>query len=81
MALELGDTAYQPTEYDFKVKTEDEALKNVDALVILTKQKGIIFDDFEHMKKVMNDNPVVIDTKNVINEIEAKKYGIKWWRI
>ena len=81
MALELGDTAYQPTEYDFKVKTEDEALKNVDALVILTKQKGIIFDDFEHMKKIMNDNPVVIDTKNVINEIEAKKYGIKWWRI
>ena len=81
MALELGDTAYQPTEYDFKVKTEDEALKNVDALVILTKQKGIIFDDFEHIKKIINDNPVVIDTKNVINEIEARKHGIKWWRI
>ena len=70
-----------PTEYDFKVKTEDKALKNADALVILTKQKGIIFDDFEHIKKIINDNPVVIDTKNVINEIEARKHGIKWWRI
>ena len=81
MALELVATAYQSTEYDFKVKTEDEVLKNADALVILTKQEGIIFDDFEHMKKIMNDKLVVIGTKNVIYEIEAKKCEIKWWRI
>ncbi|WP_243120219.1 nucleotide sugar dehydrogenase [Caloramator sp. E03] len=42
-----------PTEYEFKVKTQDEALKDADAVVILTKQKGISFDDYEYMAKQM----------------------------
>ncbi|SKA88635.1 UDP-N-acetyl-D-mannosaminuronic acid dehydrogenase [Caloramator quimbayensis] len=70
-----------PTEYDFKVKMQDEALKDADAVVILTKQKGITFDDYEYMAKLMKNRPVIIDTKNIINETEAKKYGFKWWRI
>lgn len=70
-----------PTEYYFKVKNQEEALKDADAVLILTKQKGMIFDDYEQMAKLMKKSPVIIDTKNVINEIEAKKYGFKWWRI
>ncbi|WP_080348178.1 MULTISPECIES: nucleotide sugar dehydrogenase [Clostridium] len=70
-----------PTSYDFKVDTQDEALKDADAVLILTKQHAINFNYCEHMSKMMKDKPVCIDTKAVISQVEAKKYGIRCWRI
>lgn len=70
-----------PTDYDFKVKTQEEALKNADAIIVLAKQNDIEFDDFEYMNKLVNKDAICLDTKAVINVIEAKKYGIKVWRI
>ena len=84
MEAEIKVSAFDPlvtTEYDFKVKTEEEALKNADAVLILAKQNYMNFDDCEHMAKLMNENPVCLDTKAVINAVEAKKYGFLYWRI
>lgn len=70
-----------PTEYDFKVKSQEEALANADAVIILTKQKDIIYDTCEHMAKVMAEKAVCIDCKAVISKSEAEKCGIRYWRI
>ncbi|NFA42786.1 nucleotide sugar dehydrogenase [Clostridium botulinum] len=70
-----------PTNYDFKVDSQDEALKDADAVLILTKQHEIDFDNFEHMSNFLKENSIFIDTKAVVNKREAEKYGIKVWRI
>ncbi len=70
-----------PTKYDFKVDTQDEALKDSEVVLVLTKQYNIELDDFEHMSKLLKDKAICIDTKAVVNGAEAKKYGIKVWRI
>lgn len=69
-----------PTNYDFKVKTEDEALKNADAVVTLTKQQGINFE-VKNMVNLMNDNPVCVDGKAVIDGELTGKLGMEYWRI
>jgi UDP-N-acetyl-D-mannosaminuronic acid dehydrogenase len=70
-----------PTMYDFKVFSQDEALKDADAVMILTKQDGMNFEDLEYMSRVLNKNAVLLDTKAVINIKQAEKYGIDVWRI
>ncbi|MCW7997990.1 nucleotide sugar dehydrogenase [Clostridium sp. cpc1] len=70
-----------PTHYDFKVGTQDESLKDADAVMVLTKQHEIDFTDCEHIAKIMKERPICIDTKNVIDKIQAKKYGIELWKI
>ena len=70
-----------PTEYSFKVKSQKEALANADAVIILTKQKEIVYDSCEHMMKVMAEKAVCIDCKAVINRSEAEKCGMVYWRI
>jgi UDP-N-acetyl-D-mannosaminuronic acid dehydrogenase len=76
--------AYDPvvlSQYSFKVKTQQEAIANADAVIILTKQKEIIYDSCEHMMKVMAEKAVCIDCKAVINRSEAEKCGMVYWRI
>ena len=69
------------SEYEFKIKTQDEALDGADAILILTKQQEIYFNDVEHIVKKMNEYPVCIDAKAAIDKEEALKYGLKYWRI
>ncbi|MFC0904972.1 nucleotide sugar dehydrogenase [Clostridium sp. MT-14] len=70
-----------PTKYDFRVESEEEALEKADAVLILAKQDDMNYDDCEHMSKLMNENPVCLDTKAVVNAVEAGKYGFLYWRI
>lgn len=70
-----------PTKYHFKEKSQDEAVKESDVVLILAKQNGIEFHNYGHMKKIMKDNPIIIDTKNVTNEAEVRKYGFNYWKI
>src|SRR3712207_853473 len=69
-----------PTIYDFKVKTEEEALKNADAILILTKQYEIIMDDCEYFKTLVNEDTVIIDTKSVVDENQCNKNGMHIWK-
>ncbi|BCZ47074.1 UDP-N-acetyl-D-glucosamine dehydrogenase [Clostridium gelidum] len=68
-------------EHDFKVNTQDEAIKDAEAVLVLTKQHQIELDDFEHMSKMLKSKAVFIDTKAIVNQAEARKYGISVWRI
>ncbi|AJG97788.2 capsular biosynthesis protein [Clostridium beijerinckii] len=70
-----------PTNYDFKVHSQDEALVEADAVLVLAKQYEIDFEGFEHMSKILSKDAVCIDTKAVININKAEKYGIKVWKI
>lgn len=69
------------TNYNFKVNCEEEALKDADVVVVLARQENIILDDLKYMAKLMNKNPIFVDTKAVVNKIEAIKYGFIYWRI
>lgn len=68
-------------EYEFKVSTQEEAVIGTDAVLILAKQQGIWFSDFEHMVMKMNKPPVCIDVKAVLNREQVIKQGMKYWRI
>lgn len=77
-------SAFDPivtTEYEFKTKTQDEALDGADVILILTKQLEIRFDDVVHIVEVMNEYPVCVDTKAALDRKEALKYGLTYWRI
>jgi len=70
-----------PTEYDFKVHAQDETLKDAEVVLVLAKQHEIEFDDFEHMSKLLKEKAICVDTKAVLNEVEARKYGVRIWRV
>ena len=70
-----------PTNYDFKVATQEEALKGADAVMVLTKQEAIILDDLKYISKMMAENPIFMDAKNVVNKLDVESYGIKYWKI
>jgi len=69
------------TEYEFKTKTQDEALHDADAILILTKQHEIYLNDVDYIVKKMNKYGVCIDVKASIDRDEALKYGLVYWRI
>jgi UDP-N-acetyl-D-mannosaminuronic acid dehydrogenase len=86
MLLERGAVvrAFDPvatTSYEFKVNTQQEALNHADAVVILARQHNIEINHCEYMAKLMNEKPVCIDGKAVLNKKEAEKYGFVYWRI
>ncbi len=77
-------SAYDPlvaVKHDFSAQSEEEALYNADAVLILAKQTEIVLSDCEYLTGFMNERPVCIDTKAVINKTEAEKYGLLYWRI
>ncbi len=69
------------TEYSHKVNTQHEVLKNADAVLILARQKDIKLNDFQQIIRLIDENAVFIDTKAVIDIEQAKKNGLKVWRI
>lgn len=70
-----------PTNYDFKVSTQQDALKDADAVMILAKQEEILLDDMEKIAELTSDGCIVIDTKNIVDKYDVEKVGLKYWRI
>jgi len=61
------------TEYDFKVSTLQDALKDVQLVLILAKQHGIEFEEiFEYIPP---SETIIIDTRNVFSYNDAKEKG------
>lgn len=69
--------------YDPLVQLEDdrcchtlnELLEGADCLLILAKQNEKKISDLNHVKKQMNGNPVIIDTRNLYNTKDATYKG------
>ncbi|MCT8975966.1 nucleotide sugar dehydrogenase [Clostridium sp. CX1] len=86
MLLEIGANvvAFDPTvstKYEFKMNSQEEALKNADVVLVLAKQNLIKLDDVKYISRFMNDRPILIDAKGIIDRVEAEKFGIRYWRI
>lgn len=61
------------TKYDFKVESLQEALKDVQLVLILAKQHGIEFEKiFEYISP---SKAIIIDTRNVFSYNDAKEKG------
>jgi UDP-N-acetyl-D-mannosaminuronic acid dehydrogenase len=56
-------------------KTLDELLEGADCLLILARQNEKKITDLTHIKKLMNGNPVIIDTRNLYPNQEATHKG------
>jgi UDP-N-acetyl-D-mannosaminuronic acid dehydrogenase len=69
-----------PTNYSFKVGSQQEALKDADILLILAKQHEFNLECCE-LKAVMNENPICVDTKAIIDRDKAIEAGFEYWRI
>lgn len=69
------------TPYPFKVSTQEEALKNADGVLILTRQQGMVLDDCGLFAQLMRPKPVCIDAKGIVAKTDAEKYGFIYWRI
>ena len=70
-----------PTKYAFKVDTQEEALKDADVLMVLTKQNEMQFNNIDEIVNRMNSNPIIMDTKAAIDKEKIKKHNITYWRI
>ncbi|EDP74370.1 UDP binding domain-containing protein, partial [Hydrogenivirga sp. 128-5-R1-1] len=79
-----------PFAYPDEVKKEYgiELLDNIekeapyDAVIVAVKHKPFIEElDFKKYKKIMGENPVLIDIKGLYNKEKAKKEGFLYWRL
>jgi UDP-N-acetyl-D-mannosaminuronic acid dehydrogenase len=69
--------------YDPLIKLEDDRccetledlLEGADCLLILAKQDEKRIHDLCHIKKLMNGDPVIVDTRNLYSDQEAAKKG------
>lgn len=68
------------TNYEFKVETQEEALKDADLVMILTKQKYMRFD-LIGIKKSMVRNAILMDTKGIIDDNVFERDDFICWRI
>jgi UDP-N-acetyl-D-mannosaminuronic acid dehydrogenase len=69
-----------PTEYSFKVNSQDEALRDSDLVMILAKQYAFNLD-LNRFKLFMSHNPICMDTKAIIEQNNAVEAGFEYWRI
>lgn len=71
-----------PTEYDFKVNSLIDALKDKDAIMVLAKQKEYENIDEKYLE-VISKNTVILDTRNLFvgKEEILNRYGIKLMKI
>ncbi len=81
---------HDPFAYPDEVKKEYgiELLDNIeketpyDAIIVAVKHKPFVEElDFQEYKKIMGENPVLIDIKGLYNKEKAKKEGFLYWRL
>jgi UDP-N-acetyl-D-mannosaminuronic acid dehydrogenase len=71
--------AYDPLvsiSYPFQTKTFEDCIENADCLVIVAKQKELIYEP-KTLTLLMNNPPIVVDTRNVIDNL----IGINLYKI
>lgn len=62
------------------VDSKYEAVKNADALVLVTEWKEFRQPDFEEIKKLLRQ-PLIFDGRNQYDSRKMKKMGIEYWQI
>lgn len=70
--------AYDPqvsTSYPFKAGTLEDCVKDSDAILIAALQDGINYNDISYFKSMMKEEPILFDTRNIIDITEAEAKG------
>ncbi|MED0757241.1 nucleotide sugar dehydrogenase [Aneurinibacillus thermoaerophilus] len=62
-----------PATYDYKASSLKEAVEGADALIYVTAQKEFLDIDWNQLIGWMNDNPVILDSKNRVPRGVAEK--------
>ena len=62
-------------------KSTYEAAENADAILILTEWDEFKFLDFERLSKIMRKPSWIFDTRSIINNEDANKFGINVWNL
>lgn len=70
-----------PSEYEYKVKSLEEAVEGADALLLLAVQQEFVDIDWRQIATRMAQNAVILDTKNRIPNIVEQIGSIKLMRI
>lgn len=67
-----------PAEYDFKVDSIEEAVKDAHGIVILAKQEGIDYTNFNLFKSLMSTEgkPFIVDTRNLFERDTVEAAGL-----
>lgn len=74
----ISVSAYDPcvaTGHPFKTDDLSQCLLKADCLLISAVQEGINYSDFNLFKALMNEKPIIFDTRNTINIPAAKDMG------
>jgi UDP-N-acetyl-D-mannosaminuronic acid dehydrogenase len=75
--------AYDPNcEESFgaaKAQNLEEALTNSDCIILAVDHKAFLNFDLDTAKLLMRPNPIIIDAKRIINPVEAKNKGFKYY--
>ena len=79
-ALENVQHLYHDNKNVKTIASKYDALKNVDALLVLTEWPEYWSPDFEVMLKQMN-TPLIIDGRNIFNREQIESLGFTYYRI
>jgi len=63
--------------YDFQTNSLEDCICRADLMLITALQSGIDYNNYKLFKILMNDNPIILDTRNVINKVWAKEFGFE----
>lgn len=77
----LADGEEAMKEYGIEIVKNVDDHKPYDAIVFAVRHAS--FSDFtlEHMKKISNGKPILVDVKGVFDREEAASRGIAYWRV
>lgn len=64
-------------EYDFKTDSLEDCIHQADLILITALQPGMDYNNYKLFKMLMNENPIIFDTRNVINKTQAKEFGFE----
>jgi UDP-N-acetyl-D-mannosaminuronic acid dehydrogenase len=70
---ECSVIVYDPLieQYTHLEKSFEKAFKNADACIIVTDHSVFKNIDWNKVKKLMNNNPVLIDTRNIVKDVKG----------
>lgn len=64
-------------EHDFKTNSLEDCILQADVMLITALQPGMDYNNYKLFKQLMNDSPIIFDTRNVIKKNMAKEFGFK----
>lgn len=67
--------------YEAKASELEQCLDKSDCLLITAVQKDIDYNKFEYFSSLMNNEPVIFDTRNIVESKKAQEYGFEVLKI